>query len=199
MVGRAVINHPCAFAGVDELLLSAGEAVSRDGLDGGGGGDGLFPPVATTRGEVLSAYIAYVEQEEAACEAASATEGGGVRLDGGGGKNRGSRGGKGGVKGQATAEDVARQRRRRTLIAPCFNLFAGEEGCDRFRRRLRKLSGRRKTEEPYSAAAILRSARAEISDEVLRKAIGSATLVQDLKQPHEKAAKRAGPLQAAIY
>ena len=103
------------------------------------------------------------------------------------------------MKAQATAEDVARQKRRRRLVAPCFNLFAGEEGCDRFRRRLRKLTSRRKTEEAFSAASVLRAARAEVSPEVLRKPLSDAVAARALPQPHTKAVRRSGPLQAAIF
>eukprot|EP00873_Tetraselmis_striata_P046445 jgi/Tetstr1/466709/TSEL_011182.t1 len=49
MVGRAAINHPVLFAGLDEELY-------------GGGAGGR----CTTRGEVLDRYIEYVEEEERA-------------------------------------------------------------------------------------------------------------------------------------
>jgi len=44
MVGRAAINHPCSFSRADELYGA--------------------PPAATTRGDVLDAYIAYCETQK---------------------------------------------------------------------------------------------------------------------------------------
>jgi tRNA-dihydrouridine synthase len=53
MVGRAAINHPALFAGVDQALY--GRSTSDQGA---------LPGRCRTRGEVLDRYIAYVEEEE---------------------------------------------------------------------------------------------------------------------------------------
>ena len=119
-----------------------------------------IPPIAETREQLIDAYISYLEAEEEyekrqivviqslvkkRSKGMETSNSSFARKRWAGGKPRG------------TAEEVARQRRRRALVAPCFNLFVGEEGCENFRRRLRKLTSRRKTEESYTAAAVLRA------------------------------------------
>ena len=72
MVGRAVINRPCAFAGIDEALNDGVAAPDASPSSySASSAEPQWPPVATTRGELLDSYIAYVEAEEeaaAACE-----------------------------------------------------------------------------------------------------------------------------------
>lgn len=55
MIGRAVINHPCSFAGVDHLW---GET-----------------PTSRTRGAVIEDYIGYCEREEERVKSLGATDG----------------------------------------------------------------------------------------------------------------------------
>jgi tRNA-dihydrouridine synthase len=159
MVGRAALNHPCVFAAADRTLFVDAAAAGR-----------------VTRGEVIAAYVAYVEEEEARMAAAPALRP---------------------VKSDAWAAEAAAERRR-ALVAPAFNLFAGEVGCEGFRRRLRKLSGRRKVGEAYTAAGLLRAALAEVPTETLLRPLTEAQPVADLPS-FEHAPRRAGPMQASVW
>ena len=167
-----------------------------------------IPPIAETREQLIDAYISYLEAEEEyekrqivviqslvkkRSKGMEASNSSFARKRWAGGKPRG------------TAEEVARQRRRRALVAPCFNLFVGEEGCENFRRRLRKLTSRRKTEESYTAAAVLRAAKAEMSPGVLQKPLlskegkPSALPLKCLPPPPALAPRRSGAMQTKIY
>ena len=166
------------------------------------------PPTAETREQLIDAYISYLEAEEEyerrrkvviqslvkkRSKVTEASNSSFTTKRWAGGKLRG------------TAEEVYRQRRRRALVAPCFNLFVGEEGCENFRRRLRKLTSRRKTEESYTAAAVLRAAKAEISPGVLQKPLlskegkPSALPLKCLPPPPALAPRRSGAMQSIIY
>jgi len=158
MVGRAALNHPCSFAAVDRTLFNSGDAHVG----------------CATRGEVMVAYAAYVEEEEARLAS--------VRL-----------------QGPATSNSYAiAAEQRRALVAPTFNLFAGEVGCEGFRRRLRKLSGRRKVGEAYTAVGMLRAALAEVPEETLQRPLSEARPLADLPS-FDHAPRRAGPMQVNVW
>jgi len=157
MVGRAALNHPCSFAAVDRTLFDNKEAHVG----------------CTTRGEVMVAYAAYVEEEEARLASVHAQS-----------------------PTTANTHTIAAEQRR-ALVAPTFNLFAGEVGCEGFRRRLRKLSGRRKVGEAYTAAGMLRAALAEVPEQTLQRPLSEARPLADLPS-FEHAPRRAGPMQVNV-
>lgn len=124
---------------------------------------------APSRGEVLHRYIEYVAQQETLAHAHAEP-----------GETR-------------TAQALVNL--RRSLVAPPFNLFAGEPGCAAFMRRIRKMTNQK---AQYSAAAVLRAALAELPTEALDKPVNSACCSSEIPQ-YEIAKKRSGPLQRQIY
>ena len=158
MVGRAAINHPALFAGVDSEIFR-GMGRCREG-------DDVCDRRCRTRGEVLERYIEYVEEEE-------------QKLD---------------LTGLRPEDRDAVLRK---LVSPPFSLFVGEPGCDRYQRRIRKMSSGFRT-RPFLASDVLRAAGTEV------EAAGSfdrdllSAMPFDEVIIYEKAVKRAGPLQKMI-
>jgi hypothetical protein len=126
---------------------------------------------------VLSSYIAYVEEEEARVEAWALTHAS--------------------LPHKWWSEPQAAIRRKE-LVAPAFNLFAGEQGCEGYRRRLRKLTGRRKTEQAYSAAGILKAALVEVPLAVLYKDLEDALGVDLLPPKFQGAPRRSGAMNIMV-
>jgi len=85
--------------------------------------------------------------------------------------------------------------RRRRLVAPPFNLFAGETGHYGFMRRIRKLTSHK---GQYSAAAVLRVALKEVPGDVLDKPLTDAIPLNEVPR-FDFGPRRAGPLQRHIY
>jgi len=83
---------------------------------------------------------------------------------------------------------------RRRLVAVPFHLFVGEEGNDRYQRRIRKLVARA---HRHSAAAVLGAARREVPDASLARSVGEYTPAGEL--PVFRFVERSGPLQKSIY
>ena len=106
--------------------------------------------------------------------------------------------GRGGSAGRDTDLDVYLR-----LVAPPFNLFAGEEGVGPFRRRLRALvSARRKGHsvrgQACSAAATLSAAAAELPAASLSKPI-TEFVAHDALPVYDFGRRVSGPLQPLVW
>jgi tRNA-dihydrouridine synthase len=209
MVGRAVINHPCAFARADALWAEGGRhagkdatgrgVAGRDWSSGGEVGRQLSVPTedgkggeATGGGEAGPCSGADVsrrglsrgevlERFAAYCDAEEASAAA-LRSS---------------LHGSAPSWLLPSQETLRRRIVACpYNLFAGVAGGERFQRRLRKLAGKRLGTE--RASLVLRAAAAELPEEALALSVDEAIPVTDLVL-FEKASKRAGPMQRFIH
>ncbi len=215
MVGRGALNHPvAALHGADALFdvppppHHAGEAPRRSSAARGGA-------PATTRGDVLERYVAYVEREE---------RGGGVE---------GARG-RGGSCEPDRALDVFER-----LVAPTYaayapllhqplshhllihlhpaptldppplpppplsryNLFAGEEGAHAYRRRLGRLVGAARRAEggrSHSAAAALRAAAAELPASTLGRPLSEFVPLEALPV-YDFGPRKVGRFRAKVW
>ena len=106
--------------------------------------------------------------------------------------------GRGGASGRDTDLDVYLR-----LVAPPFNLFAGEEGAHHFRRRLKALvSSRRKGHsvrgQACSAAATLSAAAAELPASSLGKPVTDSVAL-DALPVYDFGRRVSGPLQSHVW
>ena len=178
MVGRACVNHPYSFVGVDATSEDVPVCTSGQSDDisdkfskhentfpGNYGNNNMDSSVLNaddvivkcpSRGEILEKYTLYCE---------------------------------------SLASATATQRRPvpvSVLLAPVYNLLAGEQGCDKFRRRLKKLSVR-----CADAASVVRAAATEIPPSALWEGRGLFVPVDRLAV-HEKMPRVTAPLHSRI-
>lgn len=79
-----------------------------------------------------------------------------------------------------------------TMLAPMYNLFAGEESCNLFRRRLKKFSSK-----VSSASKIIEAVMSEMDSSSLNGRVGEYSDFDSI-QVHERIKKTSGPMQSVI-
>ena len=94
-----------------------------------------------------------------------------------------------------TASATQMEKLRRRLIAVPFHLFVGEDGSDKFQRRLKKLKDKIRG---VRASSILNSALTFVPCETLDKCVDDYTDWQDITQ-HEFGSQRASAMQRIVY
>lgn len=209
MVGRACVNHPYSFVGIDAYLRrnarnnvdishSTGDDKQTytnaddhqvNNNDDNTDNDNVDVDVnidnhisIPTRGEILEKYASYCESVRANEESTiSSLQHNHIQL---------------GNDPISQPEQVTVRCRKpvpvEVLIAPVYNLFAGEEGCEKFRRRLKKLS-----HKCTDAASCIRAAAMELPASVLSERRGEYVPIHQLTV-HEKMPKVTAPLHSRI-
>jgi tRNA-dihydrouridine synthase len=180
MVGRAVINHPCAFASVDSVLWGEDndehDATSTLESRRSRSRPCYRPPSATTRNQVLQAYMAYCQREEARIHAAALSHTLPFGLE------------------------AARQR----MVGAAFHMFVGEDGNAAYQRRLRQLVSRA---HRHSVPSMVQAALLEAPESSRDKQLTDHVPLQEIRanqessrnQHSELATKRSGRFQTSIY
>ena len=172
MIGRAVINHPCSFASVDETLFGHSA-----------------PSPQKTRQEILEEYIDYCQhEEERLLELHKRTM-----------NSQSHYNNMIGDEDTNNPNRLALETTRRKLVSVPFHLFVGEDGNTSYQRRIERLLVRiQKNPGSMTSYQILLAALAEVPAETRSKSI-TDHVPQHQIPTYEMATKRSGPLQRRIH